>query len=147
MKELWFSRDLPVLIAVVEYFEEHDRPLLNLSTLSEITGIAVKDVGKAARNLDGAGFLDLTILMTGEDCAPWFISRVHSSALYAAGAWPTPESVSALIIDEIEKYADSQKADGDKGWVKRIMSGAGEISKDVFTRVVTEVVLGALALK
>ena len=145
MRDIWFSRDLPVLEVIVQYFEENDRPLLNLSTVAEMSGFTVHEVGKAAQNLDNAGYLDLQILMTGSDFGPWFIQKVHSEALFATGAWPTPESLTKAMIDELEKLANTQSDEGEKGWLKRIMSGAGDISKEVFIRVLTEVAAKVLS--
>jgi hypothetical protein len=138
MRDTWFNRDLPVLETIVQYFEDNDRPLLSLSTVSEISGIPIQQVGKAAQNLDNGGFIDLQTLMTGADYGPWLIKRVYSEALVATGAWPSPESLSAAVLSEFEKLAQNQSDEGEKGWLKRMMSGAGEISKEVFIRVLTE---------
>jgi hypothetical protein len=141
MKDRWHSRDLPVLEAIVAYFDAHDRPLLNLSTVAEITGRPIGEVGKAAQNLDSGGYLDLQILMTGPDCGPWFINRVHASALLATGAWPTAESISKAIAEELEAMAETLNDPKEGGWLKKTMTGAGEISKDVFTRIISEVAI------
>jgi hypothetical protein len=138
MKDIWFTRDLPILEAIVQIFEEHDRPIPNLATISAISGFPLEEVGKAAKNLNAGGYLDLKILMTGPDYGPWFIERVHTAALRATGAWPTPETLTKAVVLEFEKIVEGPSDNEEIGWLKRVMSGAGEVSKEVFIRVLTE---------
>lgn len=144
MKELWFSRDLPVLQGIVEQFEIHDRPLLGLPRVAELTGFTLAEVGKACMNLEKAGYLELVRAMGGNDYSPWCVKEISASALVATGAWPSPESLSAAIVEELVRASEASDSGNQVGWLKKILSGAGEVSKEIFTRVITEAVVRVL---
>lgn len=146
MKELWFSRDLPVLQGIVEEFEIRDRPPLGLSHLAELTGFSLAEVGKACMNLQKAGFLELVTAMSGNDYSPWCVKEISASALVATGAWPSPESLSVAIVEELVRTPEAADSEHQVGWLKKILSGAEEVSKEIFTRVITEAVVRVLTL-
>lgn len=138
MKDIWFSRDFPVLDCIVEYFELNDRTLLKLSTVAELSGFTIQEVGKAAQNLEGAGYLELMKAMSGSDFTPWRVKAVFPSALKATGAWSTPKSLSEAIITEMTRLSDLTEPEESRSWFRKVLSGAGDISKDVLITFVTE---------
>lgn len=144
MKDLWFSRDLPVLERIVEQFEINDRPLLGLPYVAELTGFPLAEVGRACKNLEKAGYLELVTAMSGSDYSPWCVKGISSNALVATGAWPSPESLSVAIVEELTRAAETTDPGNHFGWLKKILSGAGDVSKEIFTRVITEAVVRVL---
>lgn len=125
--------------AVVDEFETSDRPLLALPDIAEVTGFSLSEVGKACINLQKAGHLELITAMSGNDYSPWSVKEISSSALVATGAWPSPESLAAAIVEELIGKPDVPDIGGQKGWLK-ILSGAGGVSREVFTQVLTDAV-------
>jgi hypothetical protein len=144
LRDLWFARDLPVLEVVVDQFEISDRPLLGLPRIAELSGIDITAVGKACLNLQKAGHIELVTAMSGSDYSPWYVKDVSSAALVATGAWPSAESLSKDIIEELMRTSDGQGDQDEPGWLKKILSGAGEVSREVFTRVMTEAIIRVL---
>jgi hypothetical protein len=52
MESTWERRDLPVLDAIVRYFDEHDGPEIpDVGTLAKLTGMDAGQVGRAVRAL------------------------------------------------------------------------------------------------
>lgn len=137
MDDTWFSRDLPVLDAIVL---EIDKLLLRgtypqLSDIAEITGMAILEVGSAAIALDNAGLIDLHQTMTGGNPAPWSVIGVAGNARQLVGAWPTPESLAKDLYQQIENLSASEANPTKSSWFKNFLGGTSAIGKDVVVEV------------
>ena len=145
LSDTWFARDLPVLEALVELLDAELFPLISLRSVAEKTGMDVLTVGIAARALDDAGLIDLSVTMTGGDPGPWHVSGVSAEARQLTGTWPTPEILAQRMLQALEREADGEGDPAKKQWLSRLLGGAGEVSRataveilsSVFAKVVT----------
>lgn len=102
MADTWESRDLPVLKAVVELYEESGRRV-HLSAIENATGFNKETVQRALRALyrepyfeEATGSFGGEILVVGEPTG---------KALRVAGQWPSPELQLQNLIAAFEAVA------------------------------------------
>lgn len=102
MPDTWESRDLPVLKAVVELYEEGGRGP-KVSAIEARTGFDHDTVQRALRALytepyfeEGKGAWGAGLLMVG---------KPTSAALRVAGQWPTPETQLERLVAALEAAA------------------------------------------
>ena len=88
MEDTWWSRDLPVLDAAVQLFQEQD--FVEAGELARATGFDVKDVARALRDMQGHYVGQIQSM---GDMDRWCITEVTPEARRAVGQWPTPENV------------------------------------------------------
>ena len=137
MEDTWFSRDLPVLDAIVR---EIDNTLFSgtypqLSDIAGITGLEILHVGSAALALDNAGLIELHQTMTGGNPGPWSVMGVAGNARQLVGAWPTPESLARDLYQQIENLSASEANPTKSSWFKNFLGGTSAIGKDVVVEV------------
>lgn len=103
MPDTWASRDLPVLKAAVELYEENGRGP-RVSAIEARTGFDHDTVQRALRALytepyfeQGKGSWGAGLLMVGTPT---------SAALRVAGQWPSPETQLERLIAALEAAAD-----------------------------------------
>lgn len=143
-KDTWFARDLPVLDAIVTYFDESlGRSFPQVSDIAEVTGFDVDDVARAARNLDGS-YIDLT--MTMGPPAGWHVSQISADARVATGQWPSAQSMAAQIIAGLEATADREEDEGRKWRLREAAEVLGGTVKDLSTNVLATVIAKQLGL-
>lgn len=137
MDDTWFSRDLPVLDAIVR---EIDNTLVSgtypqLSDIAAITGLEILQVGSAAMALDNAGLINLHQTMTGGNPAPWSVTGVAGNARQLVGAWPSPESLARDLYKQIETLSITEANPTKSSWIKNFLGGTSTIGKDIVVEV------------
>ena len=102
--DTWNARDLPVLRAVVDIFDQTGKSLIKVGELSKATGFDEDTVQRAARALNREPFFELK----GEFFGGGFlgVGPPSGDALRTAGQWPTPEAQLERLIAAIEQSAD-----------------------------------------
>ncbi|MFV8050377.1 hypothetical protein [Mycobacterium sp. 48b] len=119
MPVTWESRDLPVLKAAVELYEENGEPP-RPSEIEASTGFDEETVQRALRALytepyfeEGQG--------TGSSSDILWVGKPTSAALRVAGQWPTPESqVERLIAAFQAAAADESRPDEERSRAKQV---------------------------
>lgn len=103
-QDTWSDRDLPVLRAVVDIFEQTGRELIRVSELEKATGFDEETVQRAARALNREPYFELK----GEFFGGGFmgVGAPTGDALRTAGQWPTPEAQLERLIAAIEQSAE-----------------------------------------
>ncbi|GAA1072942.1 MULTISPECIES: hypothetical protein [Tsukamurella] len=101
MADTWNTRDLPVLRAAVEFYDEHGHsPMAN--ELAQLTGFEEKDVQRALRALALEPFFDDVMYVASGDV---IVGAPTGNALRVVGQWPTPEAQLDRLIAAIEAVA------------------------------------------
>lgn len=145
----WIERDEPVLRAIIELSDEGAH-LIRPEQLTERTGLDPDTVQLALRAIVD----DDPPLVTGAtDSRDWGggrqISVVHSPtgrARRLIGTWPTPEKLAEQIIAELDRAAELEDRDDERGRLKRMaawMDGAG---RDIFLNVVATAVAKGMGM-
>jgi hypothetical protein len=140
MKDTWFSRDLPVLDAVVQAFDDNmGMALPRVQDIAETTGLSVEDVATALNTLDRQ-YVKFTKLATGGDPRLWFVEQLYPPAHFAVGQWPTPANLTDRLLAELDE-ADAKTDDPErKGKIKQLMQTLGGPAKDLFVEITAKVI-------
>ncbi|PZM98423.1 MAG: hypothetical protein DIU79_00105 [Actinobacteria bacterium] len=119
IEDTWFSRDLPVLKAVVQLIDK-EGPLLDMEKVEEITGFDTETVDRALVALrdeypplfvkpSGAGNRRVAVIM-----------NVTGEARRRVGQWPTPETLAEKVVAEILERAENEPDPQKRGWWKAL---------------------------
>jgi hypothetical protein len=135
MEDTWFSRDLPVLDAIVRYFDETDEPLQagipTEQTFAEITRRDVGEVHRAVRQLQQS-----YVVVQDGGLGESMIMGVTDEARRAVGLWPTPESVVEQIARGLLEAADREPDEQKRSRLRALGEGLLGFGKDVAANAV-----------
>jgi hypothetical protein len=139
MADLWTTRDLPVLRAYVEHFDDPN-PYRSTINLPAATGLDDDQIARALNALGRADPPYLTISRGMGPMQPEFVLGVTERAYRAVGAWPTAEGLADSIAAAFDRAADAEPDPEQKSKLKATgawLGGAGRsIAVDVMTRFV-----------
>jgi hypothetical protein len=135
VKDTWASRDLPALDATVALLEETDLP--EVTDIANRTGLAVADVARALRAMDGV-YVDLQ--MTMGDSARWFVRGVTPEARRAVGQWPTAESLIGQLVTGLEAAAEREDDPERRGRLRQAASLLGGAVRDIAVDIAAKVI-------
>ena len=116
--DTWTTRDLPVLKAVVELYEETGRGP-KVSAVQARTGFDGETVQRALRALYTEPYFE-------KDGGSWgagliMVGAPTSKALRVAGQWPSPEAQLERLIAAIESAADDDsREDEERGRFRQL---------------------------
>ena len=116
MESTWEQRDLPVLDAIVRYFDEEDSAVIpDVATFAEITRMDPGQVGRAVRALMG----------------------VTDEARQAVGQWPSPEVWVDRLVQALREAAEREPDPEKKGRLRAMAEGLGGFARDVAVGVLS----------
>lgn len=103
MDDTWSSRDLPVLRALVQIYENTGRTMIRASDIENATGFDKDTTQRALRALSREPYFE-------EAKGSWgggilFVGAPTGDALRLAGQWPTPENQLERLIAAFEDVA------------------------------------------
>jgi hypothetical protein len=139
MDSTWESRDLLVLDAVVQIYEETGQAI-RPKQIEAATGIDSADVQKALRALlgenppfleRGQGAMGGQILMVG---------KVTGHGRRTVGAWPTAEGLTDRLAQAFAEAAELESELEKKSILKRSAEAFGGVSRDVAAEVIAKVI-------
>jgi hypothetical protein len=133
MESTWEPRDLPVLDAVVHYFEEHGGSLRpHVADIADLTGISAEQVARAAQALDPAY---LKLQMMGGGPGRYIILGITDEARRAVGQWPSPEAVADRIVAELLEAANQEPDEGKRTKLRAAAETLGSFGRDLLVNV------------
>ncbi len=141
MDDTWTERELPVLTALVEHFDDSDAAQWHRSDVVGATGLDADSVARALAALHGAQPPYVAGVSVEEASYPVVLTGVTERARRAVGAWPTPEALVDRLVAALLAAADDE---GDPDQRSRLRQAAGWLGgslRDVATQVATGVVL------
>ena len=137
MESTWEQRDLPVLDAIVRYFDEDDSAEIpDVETFAKLTGMDPGQVGRAVRALSprfvktGPGLGGLTEVP---------IMGITEEARQVVGQWPTPESVADRIVVALLQAADREPDERKRTKLRAAADALGGFSRDLLVNVIANV--------
>jgi hypothetical protein len=104
LPDVWFSRDLPVLRAIVRLVDEGEHggsPYL-LGQVVPASGLPKADVVNAARALVSAGYAEALTNHAGDIVR---LTAVSPEARRLAGIWPTPQGEWGRLLEQLAARA------------------------------------------
>ena len=135
MESTWESRDLPVLDAIVRYFDEHDGPEIpDVATFARITGMDPGQVAPAVRALSPR-FIKTAATMGG--LMHVAIMGVTDEARQAVGQWPSPEVWVDRLVQALREAAEREPDLEKKGRLRAMAEGLGGFARDVAVGVLS----------
>jgi hypothetical protein len=142
MDSTWEHRDLPVLNAIVELYDETSAPVM-ADALARATGLDRRDVSRA--------------LLALADEQPRLFAPIDGSALnsreiFAAteptgyarrtvGAWPTAESLADRIVAALNEAAEAEADEGKRRRLRELAAGLGGFGRDLLVEVTSGVIV------
>ena len=135
MEDTWWSRDLPVLDAAVELFQEQD--FVEAGELARVTGFEVKDVARALRDMQGHYVGQIQSM---GDMDRWCITEVTPEARRAVGQWPTPENVVDRLAEAFTAAAEQEPDPERRSKLRAVGGFLAETGKDFAAEVVAKVI-------
>jgi hypothetical protein len=135
MESTWEPRDLPVLDAIVRYFDEEDSAVIpDVGTFAEITGMDPGQVGRAVRALSPR-FVKTLGGLQGLTEVP--IMGVTDEARQVVGQWPSPEVWVERLVQALREAAEREPDPEKKGRLRAMAEGLGGFARDVAVGVLS----------
>jgi hypothetical protein len=135
MESTWESRDLPVLDAVVRFFEkEYDGVLPSAQTFAGRLGMDPVQVAKAVGALSPT-YLAISPSMGGPESLS--IEGVTDEARRKVGQWPTPENLVDRLAQGLLDAADQEPDEQKKSRLRSIAEGLRGFARDVTVGVIS----------
>ncbi|HEY9366999.1 hypothetical protein [Streptomyces sp.] len=139
MENTWANRDLPVLDAMVKFLEDGVGSLYpELRDIAELTGLDVKEVGKAALALESDRLIELGKSAGGP--GTWHVGSVSGDARRLVGQWPTAEQFVDEIAQRLQAAADEEPDEERRGRLRELATSAGDVARNVFVDVTSAVI-------
>jgi hypothetical protein len=137
MESTWEQRDLPVLDAIVRYFDEEDSAVIpDVATFAEITGKDPSQVGRAVRALSPR-FIKTGPGLGGLTEVP--IMGVTDEARQVVGQWPTPEAVADRIVIALLDAAERESDERKRSKLRVAAETLGSFGRDLLINVAANV--------
>lgn len=146
MEETWTSRDLPVLTAAVELYEEQvpGRDEVGRREIAEQTGLTDDDVDRAMIALVHEGYLDWRTNPGDDRIASWRLTGVSGAARRLVGQWPSPERLVEQMIAALLQAAEAEPDPDRKTRLKAAAQALGSFAKDLVTNVAANLIAGGM---
>jgi hypothetical protein len=137
MDSTWEQRDLPVLEAIVRYFDENPmEPGPTVGDIAQRTGRDPQEIFRAVKSLDET-YLELRVYMAGGRVTPHRVLRVTDQARRAVGQWPSGDvwvdRLAAALREAAEQEPDPEK----KTRLRAMAEGLGGFARDVAVGVLS----------
>jgi hypothetical protein len=137
MESTWEPRDLPVLDAIVRYFDERDAAdIPDVETFAKITGMDPDQVARAVRALSPRFIKTQAALGGLMDVA---IMGITDEAREKVGQWPTPEAVADRIVTALLEAADREPDEGKRTKLRAAAETLGSFGRDLLINVAANV--------
>lgn len=104
--ETWTNRDLPVLKAIVDIFEDTGRSRIRASDVARRTGFDADTVQRAIRALYTHPYLQEDGRSVAQGGMQVFVGAPTGEALRVVGNWPSPESIVERLVAALEQAAE-----------------------------------------
>jgi hypothetical protein len=140
MQDTWWSRDLPVLDAVVRLLDEGNF-MVRVADIAGDTGLDTGTVDRAIDALTGQYVREYNKSMTGGIPDTWYVTEVTAAARRAVGQWPTAESLTEQLATAFSEAAEGEPDPERKGPLRQIASIFTGAGKEVVTDVLAKVIL------
>jgi hypothetical protein len=106
VKDTWSRRDLPVLKAIVEIFNETGDSSIDASEVRARAGLDKDALQRALRALYTEPYLQESGKMEVAGGELWYVGAPTGEAMRVAGAWPSPEGLLDRLVTALERAAD-----------------------------------------
>ncbi len=142
VSKTWFSRELPVLEAIVEAFDDPARHKMSLDEIQDATGFSAEEVQRALAQLDRAEPRYLNTQRASQVGYPIMVNGITQRALTEAGQWPDPEQWVDRLVEALQRSA-KQEPDADKrSKLRQAATVLGGMARDIVVAVASGQITG-----
>jgi hypothetical protein len=132
MESTWEPRDLPVLEAVVRYFDEHPQGvMLRCEEVAELAGRAATDVYRALK------ILEPTYVRLAPGLGSPTVRGVTDQAPRVVGQWPSAEVWVHRLVQALHEAAERESDPERRGRLRAMAEGLGGFARDVAVGVLS----------
>ncbi|MEV6695234.1 hypothetical protein AB0M35_27550 [Micromonospora sp. NPDC051196] len=136
----WEERDLPVLKAIVELYEESGGRKDRAGDIQKRTGFDEETVQKALRALKPANPPYVTSMKEMSGGFIVFVGAPTPEARRAVGLWPTADGLADNLIMAMSQAADQEPDEEKRGRLKTAASWFGNAGRNVLVDVTAAVI-------
>ena len=146
MEPTWASRELPVLTAVVELYEEclPSSRSVGPGEVIDRTGLPRDDVDRAVVALVEAGHLEWKPNYGDDRIISWRITSISGSARRLVGQWPSADELIRQMVAELDNAAETEQDPDRRSKLKEVARGIGSFGKEVITGVLVKLITGSV---
>lgn len=144
MESTWERRELPVLRALVEYFDDVDAYALRSVQIGQLAGLSEGEADRALKALWEADEPFLKGQLSWEASYPTLIHGVTERARRAVGAWPDPQQLADRLLAALEKAADAEPESEKRNALKRTLAFLGGTGREILVQTTATVLAGQL---
>lgn len=138
MERTWETRELPVLDAVVRYFDEHPQGvMLSCKEVADLVGRDPMDVYRALKILQPTYVRLVEGLGHGPIASS--VRGVTDEARRSVGQWPSPESVADRIVRELVEAANREPDEAKRTKLRAAADSLGGFGRDLLINVIANV--------
>lgn len=134
MDQTWTVRDLPVLRAIVELYEETGQ-IVSPNQIEAKTGLAAEVVQSALRALDSEQPPYVKKMQRYASGHVVMIGAPTGHARRAVGAWPTAETIADRLVSALDEAADREPDPERKGWLSKTAAYLGNAGRDLAVEI------------
>jgi hypothetical protein len=128
LADTWFTRDLPVLRAIVRLIDEPPHGSAPyLGAVVPASGLSKAEVVSAANALVGAGYADALTNHAGEIVR---FTAVSAEARRLTGLWPTPQGEWARLLEQLEARAAGAMTELERNRWRAFAEAAAAVGPD-----------------
>lgn len=144
MDSTWESRDLPVLEAIVQLFDQTGE-FVTGDQIAQHTGFDQQTVTLAVQALDGEDprLLEARVIRPGggEPLQVISVYNITGHARRMVGAWPTPENLIARLVAALEAVAATENDTVKRRKLKEAAATVGSIAGQAAASVLAGAIL------
>jgi hypothetical protein len=132
MESTWEPRDLPVLEAVVRYFDEHPQGVM--LRCEEVAKLAGRDPAEVYRALK---ILEPTYVRLALGLGSPSVRGVTDQARRVVGQWPSAELWVEHLVQALREAAEREPDPERRGRLRALAEGLGGFARDVAVGVLS----------
>ena len=138
--DTWQRRELPILRAAVDWFDQLDHNAMSLEELEERSGLSGEDVRRGLRRLALAEPPLIIGIDTGKTLHPIGLMGVTERALVAVDVWPSPESLADRLIEALRGAAEAEPDEEASSRWRQLASFLGTTGRELLVEVTGQVI-------
>jgi DNA-binding PadR family transcriptional regulator len=146
-QETWTSRDLPVLVALAEYFEEEAAPgagAYDVDLMHTVPDQGAGTMTRALIALDRGGYIDARIDPQFDGARKVYVYGLTERGRRTAGLWPPDQDELVAALERaIEEEPDEEKRTTLRRFLDAARSGTRDVVVDVLAAVIARHAGGA----
>lgn len=143
MESTWETREIPVLTATVDLFEEAGNIMpVTVQEIAARSQLEPADVFNSLMAMKDV-YVEVRLVLAGGNPNPHMVTRVSSEARRLVGQWPTPEALTDRVIAELTAAANAEPDPEKKSSLRVFADAAASVGRDVLVNVMTALIVGA----